>query len=297
VSRINPPSDELGRVNAIVGGRARRYEVTNFAGPLSIKAVIRGTATWSTPAGHFVIGADGCLVVHAGEEYSLVIDALQPVETFCVFFSHGFVEEAHHSTITPSGTLLDTTAEPPALEFSERLQFDAMLRNELVGAHQRVGDPVALDESIASMARRLAALHQDVKMRVARIPALRAATREEIRRRLERAVALIHGDLAGDLTLERVAREACLAPFHFHRLFTSFFGQTPHRYVTRLRLQRAAALLAGSERSVIDVAAECGFESVGSFTSLFTRHAGVPPARFRKKREAPGAFVAYHSPA
>jgi transcriptional regulator GlxA family with amidase domain len=81
------------------------------------------------------------------------------------------------------------------------------------------------------------------------------------------------------------AREACLSPFHFHRLFTSFHDTTPHRYLTRLRLQRARTLLRGTTRDVTEVAFACGFESLGSFTTLFTRTFGISPARFRRNRE------------
>ena len=282
MARINPPPHELGRINAIVGGRARRYEVANFAAPLSVKAVLSGTATWTTAAGRFEIGPAGCLIVNDGEEYSMEVDSLQPVETFCVFFARGFVEEAHHSAVSGSAELLDNPAAP-ALEFAERLQSDAKLRQLIEGSNAE-----ALDETITAMAQRLVQLHTDIHARVARLPSLKAATREEIRRRLLRAVGAIHGRLSGDLSLETVAAEACLAPFHFHRLFTSYFGETPHRYISQLRLERAAALLAGSERPVSDIALDCGFSSLGSFTTLFTKRFGAAPGKFRKNRERPG---------
>ncbi len=59
---INPLAAFLGRVNAIVGGRARRYEVAGFVGSLSIKAVIWGSAAWETRDGRYQRGPSGCLV-------------------------------------------------------------------------------------------------------------------------------------------------------------------------------------------------------------------------------------------
>lgn len=286
MAHINPPPHELGRINAIVGGRSRRYEVRNFAAPLSVKAVISGVATWSTAAGRFEVGPAGCLIVNDGEEYSIEVDSLHPVETFCVFFSRGFVEEAHQSAITGSADLLDLDVAAPPFEFAERLQSDEALRTAISGAHAHVQDGLDVEESISTMAQRLVALRTDVAQRVARLPVLKASTRDEIKRRLDRSVAFIHGDLPGDLSLDRIANAACLAPFHFHRLFASYFGETPHRYVTRLRLDRAIGLLAGTDRNILDIASDCGFQSLGSFTTLFTRRFGVPPARFRKKREA-----------
>lgn len=289
--KVTPPPVELGRANAIVGGRALRYEVANFAAPLSIKTVVSGTATWRTAAGEYEIGPSGCLVLNDGEEYSIAVDALQPVETFCVFFAHGFVADAHHAATTASAALLDDARDPAPVEFAERLQFDEQLRQLMMQMRDLLSAGRGFDrnESFTLLANRLVQLHTDVSARVTRLPALRESTRDELRRRLERAVALIHGDLAGELALERLAATACLAPFHFHRLFTAFYGETPHRYVTRLRLERAAGLLAGSDRSTVEVAIDCGFESVGSFTTLFRRRVGVPPAAFRKIREARAA--------
>lgn len=278
---LNPPAGDLGRVNAIVSGRARRYEVRGFASPLSVKAVIGGSATWSTDAGSFEMSAGGCLILNDGEEYSIVVDSLQPVETFCVFFRRGFVEEALHSATTSSERLIDDGSEARRVEFAERMQFDSGLRSLIDDAYRRRDD-----ESIVAIARRVVELHSDVARRVARLPGLRASTREEIRRRLHRAVEAIHGDVGGDLSLERMASHACLAPFHFHRLFASYFGETPHRYVTRMRLQHAAGLLVGTDRPVTDIALDCGFESPATFTAVFARRFGKPPGRFRKNREA-----------
>ncbi len=286
---INPPAALLGRVNAVVGGRSRRYAVSGFAGPLSIKAVISGTATWETRDGRYPLGPSGCLVLHEGEEYSIEVDALQLVETFCIFFANGFVEDARRALETESARLLEDDSQPEAITFGERFQLDAGLRLALTAGHrarQTLNDAPG-EDLFYDLAARLVRARADADARTARIPALRSSTRRELFVRLERGMAMIHGNLASPLTVSEIARTACLSPFHFHRLFAAAYGETPHRYITRLRLERAAALLHGSERGVADVALDCGFESVGSFTTLFTRRFGTPPARFRRNGEVP----------
>jgi len=167
------------------------------------------------------------------------------------------------------------------------MQYEPSLRAELLRMRASRDDDVAVDASMFALASQLVRAQCDVDARTARLPALRASTREELRRRLSIAAAVIHARLGERLSIAEIASEACLSPFHFHRAFASFFGETPHRYLTRLRLERARALLRGSERSVMDVARDCGFESLGSFTTLFTKRFGVPPARFRRIGEAP----------
>ena len=290
---VNPPQALLGRVNAFVGGRARRYEVANVAGPLSVKCVIDGVATWETRAGRFEIGPAGWLLLNDGEEYTITIDSLRPVETFCLFFQRGFVEEAHRAMTGSSAALLDATPRDVPLDFAERLHSGGGVRDAILRARELRDDGFALDAAVHAVAEELVRARGEVAARVARLPALRRATRQEIARRLDRAVAFIHGNLDAALTNEAMASAACLSPFHFHRLFTSYFGETPHRYVTRLRLDRAAALLRGTVRDVAEVASACGFASAGSFTSLFCRWFGAPPARFRKNREVPAGGNRY----
>jgi AraC-like DNA-binding protein len=83
------------------------------------------------------------------------------------------------------------------------------------------------------------------------------------------------------LTIDDVAREAAMSPFHFIRRFNALFGATPHQYRIRTRLDRAKDLLALRDDSVTDVCMTVGFSSLGSFSDLFARRVGVPPTAYR----------------
>jgi AraC-like DNA-binding protein len=272
---INPPANVLGTANAVLTGRGRRYE-SRFAGPLSVKAVIEGRATWTTGAGTFELVPGAVLVLNDGEEYCVEIDALQPVETFCFFFARGFVEDAWRAETSPSDRLLD---EP--FRVVEPLRFGPS-RGE---ALRRAYADGPSDASFYAVALELVRGRGDVARRIARLPAVRAATREELARRVAVATSFLHANLDRRVSVAEAAREACLSPFHFHRIFAALHGVTPHRYVTRLRLERACALLRATDEDVATVAFRCGFESLGSFTTLFTRTFGVSPARFRRNGE------------
>src|SRR5207237_3298227 len=92
-------------------------------------------------------------------------------------------------------------------------------------------------------------------------------------RRLCRGRDLLAAEYQSRVLLEHAAREAWLSEFHFHRLFRATFGETPHDFLTRLRMDRARQMLA-SERSVTEVCFEVGYGSLGSifnkFTSMFS---------------------------
>jgi AraC-like DNA-binding protein len=78
-----------------------------------------------------------------------------------------------------------------------------------------------------------------------------------------------------------LARAAHLSPAHFSREFRKAFGESPHQYLLTRRLERAAALLRSTDRSVADICFTVGLRSVGSFTTSFGRAFGVSPTAYR----------------
>ncbi|MGK3961421.1 helix-turn-helix transcriptional regulator [Sorangium sp. So ce118] len=88
------------------------------------------------------------------------------------------------------------------------------------------------------------------------------------------------------LSIEDVAREAAISPYHFIRQFEAVFGVTPHQYRIRRRLDLAKQLLAAGQHSVTDVCMEVGFSSLGSFSALFAQRIGVPPSAYRRRLRA-----------
>lgn len=84
------------------------------------------------------------------------------------------------------------------------------------------------------------------------------------------------------IDLERAARETGLSPFHFLRLFARVLGVTPHQYLLRSRLRRAARLLSDDARPITDIAFDVGFADLSNFVRSFHRAAGISPRGFRR---------------
>jgi AraC-like DNA-binding protein len=89
---------------------------------------------------------------------------------------------------------------------------------------------------------------------------------------------------AKPLTVERLAKMAGLSTFHFIRAFSAAFGETPHQYLRSRRIERAKDLLVTTMLPVTEICDQIGFQSLGSFTTLFRRLTGESPAEFRSKR-------------
>lgn len=101
-------------------------------------------------------------------------------------------------------------------------------------------------------------------------------------RRVSASLDLIEKRLDEDLTLEELARAAGFSPYHFHRLFTAFTGESLGRVIRRLRLEQAARLLAQSPKRVTDVALEAGFASLEGFERAFAAHFAASPSQYRQ---------------
>ena len=106
-------------------------------------------------------------------------------------------------------------------------------------------------------------------------------------RHLLRAKDLADARYFEPLDVDALAAAAGLSRAHFSREFKRAFGESPHVYLLTRRLERAAALLRNTDRSVADVCLSVGLKSVGSFTTSFGRMYGKPPTAYR----------AAHSPA
>jgi transcriptional regulator GlxA family with amidase domain len=117
---------------------------------------------------------------------------------------------------------------------------------------------------------------------------------EEANRRLLRARDVMDRTYAQPLDIPALARIACVSEAHFIRTFRSTFGETPHRYLQRRRVERSMFLLRETDRSVTDICLEVGFNSLGTFSRTFAEITGQSPTLYRQQAEvraAPTCFT------
>ncbi len=118
--------------------------------------------------------------------------------------------------------------------------------------------------------------------------------REVTNRSMLRVRDTIDRSFDEDLDLEALARIASMSPDHLIRTFRSVFGETPHRYLQRRRIERAMFLLRTTDLDVTDVCFAVGFASLGTFSRLFTNLVGEPPSSYASKGPlpaVPGCFM------
>jgi AraC family transcriptional regulator len=281
---------ELFARHVLLRASGSRHAVRGFAGPLSFKSVREGEARWRVGGQAFRLCPGECLITEQGEPYDLDIDA--PTRTLVLFFAEAFVGEVAHSRLQPLPRLLDAPEGTAALPVHRRRWGAdsapmALLRrlDRLPPAHPLWQEAGAQDALLREALDALADCALQVAAERERLAAHKPAVRAELQRRVLRGKAWLEGHWREPFNLQAAAREAWLAPHHFHRSFRALSGEAPFAFVRRLRLARAAELLPG--RSVAEVAAAVGYASVPSFHHAFRRQHGCTPAQFAGRDKQP----------
>lgn len=207
-------------------------------------------------AGAFLIG-------HPGDEYLCTHDHHAGGDTCLSFHYDASLVDA----IGDARESWRAGAMPPTAEL--------VVLGELAQAVAFGDSDIGLDEVGVLLARRFLAVGEGGRPR-----SLTLSARD--RRRAVATALWLDAHAHEAIDLDAAAREAALSPYHFLRVFGAVLGVTPHQYLVRVRLRRAARLLLDAERPISDVALEVGFGDVSNFVRTFGRAAGVSPGVFRR---------------
>lgn len=119
----------------------------------------------------------------------------------------------------------------------------------------------------------------------ANLEVVKKSTRVELFKRLQLARQWMEQNYAARVNLRQAADIAMLNQEHFLRMFKQAYQQTPHQYLTQLRLEKAKLLLLHTNERVSSVSQQVGFESLASFSGLFKQKVGSTPGEFRRERK------------
>lgn len=206
---------------------------------------------------------------------------------------YGEIRDSVHLYL-PAQPLSRTCLEELDIDPSDvRLRYEGGFRDPTIesiagaiSAELRGVHPVSallVETMAAALAVYLVRRYSDRTPEATRLPAARGSLDQG---RLQRVLDMIGTSLDKDLTLDNLAKQASLSPFHFARSFKAATGTSPHRYVLERRIERARKLLEIGSLSLAEVAAACGFSSQAHFSTVFRQSAGMSPGAFRTMRRS-----------
>lgn len=272
---------------AILRANARQHYWEGI-GTLSIKLFRNGRAFYQSGSARYAVEDDRYLILNDGQPYSITVQANMPVESFCIFFPTGFAEAVQHSLTTPTNQLLDDPTTPDnRIHFVDRTYpYDDLLTPAVRRLQAGSGALSSgwVDEQLHTIMLHMLGVHQQVYTHIAHLPAVRAATRDELYRRLHHARDYILACYDTPIQLADMAAVSHLSVNHFLRSFKQLFGQTPHQFLTAVRLQESSKRLLTTEEPVTDICLQVGFESPSSFSYLFRRYMGLSPDQYRRQK-------------
>ena len=236
-------------------------------GRSSVSYVRAGSFGYQSQGRAHELVAGSVMIGHAGDEYLCTHDHHDGGDE-CLSFQLA-PELAEELAGTPRPWRAGTVAPHPRV----------MVLGELALSIASGDSDVGLDEVALQLAQRV------IELASGKTHDVRGLHARDRRRAVEAAL-FIDSHAEQPIALEDAASAVGLSAFHFLRVFSRALGVTPHQYLVRTRLRRAARLLADDERPVTEVALDVGFADLSNFVRTFHRAAGVSPGAFQKARRA-----------
>ena len=245
---------------------------------------------WMKRGGKFSINPAGALTLAAGARYDYAAGRDHAFYSNMITFPRWMTKAA-------SLPLLDDGENDTRRLSTRMLRPDAVtetLMNEIIAKCRRgYSKSEWFIEKTALLYGRLLDAEYDAEKASGNIDAAKPATQKELARRINRAQQFMlqsYRDMG--LDLERIAKEACLSPFHLIRVFKTLSGVTPIHYLTAVRLEAALRLLRETKMTATEIAALVGFGNRAAFSRAFSRHHGFAPSAVRGLDRPPNPMLA-----
>lgn len=288
----NSPCYEEGWTTFIFNGESSSIYFPEHEGPLSLKCAFGGTENYNFGGMTYKVQSNSYLILNEGRRYSSWIDdGGVSVESFCLFFSHQYAADIARAMSLGHKTLLDNPnvqAKDDIPHFAEKLypqqgQIAVLLAETRALLKNGIDDSLLLEQQARTIMQAMYSIHQETAVIVERIDAVRSSTRMELYRRVEYAREYMEAEFRSALTLKHIASLACLSVHHFVRLFKAVYSMPPYEYLIRKRIDYACTLLRETHLSITEIGGRVGFESLSTFSRMFSRYCGCSPSAYRSQ--------------
>lgn len=269
-----------------------RLELTDtHVSRLSIRLMLNGEQFYRVGSKDCLLTPQKFLLINQGQTYQTAFDVEQgELEMMLVAFRPGFAEGVLHSLTAHAERLLDDPFFIPGepIHFHEQTyDIDPVITQLFQRIHRLIDEEDAykrhldINHLYTSILERIFMLQWNIHEEVNRIDAVKMSTRQELYRRVSAARDYIEAHYREPLSLEVIARTACLSIHHFKRLFKAVYNTSPHQYVVERRLTQARRLLLTTDWPVQTICEWVGFHDTSSFIRLFRSHFGNTPGNLR----------------
>lgn len=280
-TRITADKHEIYSEQAYTSAQVRQ------GGKYAIELVFTGSADYTVANREIMLFPGRFIVLNPDTCYARRIDAAVPVNSMSIQLDPAFVRDFDYSFRHSSSVLLnapESEADPYFMEAIYTLGGDMKDNLYTLKNHVDNGirDAVLLKEYLHHcLANYYTIYESEITERAEGLKSLNRSTKSEILRRLSIARDYIISNYNKDISLEDIASMACLSVNHFLRTFKQAYQQSPHQFLTSVRLQQAKYFLKHTDYPVNEIVDIVGFECPSSFIRLFRSAFKVTPGQYR----------------
>ncbi|MVN23316.1 helix-turn-helix domain-containing protein [Mucilaginibacter arboris] len=264
----------------------------------SLKFVLAGCKVYQIKKRKLSIYPDYFLPIKKGTLYSNITSLGTHAQELSIGFDNLFIKDFEKSCLQSDKQLLDNNINKSikADEFTENIYpFKGNLKYNIGNLKAQIDlniqDELLLNEYLYHCLTNYYTLYkQEVFAKVEKLHFLHLSTRNEIYRRLSLAKEFIYTNYDQNIVLEQIASYSCLSVNHLLRTFKQAFNQTPHQFLTQIRLQRSLFLLKNSKYPINEIVMMMGFDSSSSFIRLFKQKYYTTPLAYRSRFKSKNQF-------
>jgi AraC family transcriptional regulator len=261
----------------------------HMAADLTMRCVFTGNEKCNIGYRSLLLDTDSILVLNKGTAYASCANSEVPVKSFSISFDEKFIADFNNSIRLSSKQLLDVQQNTTSLhELSETLYpFSGDLKLTILHLKDYLDNgmdnEMLINEYLHHCLITYNSLYnQEVVKKAEKLHVLNPTTRIEVIRRLNMAKEYLYSNYNRNISLEDLAENSCLSVNHLLRTFKQAFNQTPHQYLTDIRLKKARLMLKSTNYPVSEIVHTIGFENASSFIRLFKKKMQTTPIAYRQ---------------
>ncbi|TKC06661.1 helix-turn-helix transcriptional regulator [Pedobacter polaris] len=257
---------------------------------LTLKFVFSGVQNYIMNKKELMVHPDCFLMINKGTDFESKIHSQDYVQSLSISFDPKFIHDINRTLQNSTNYLLEHPVDDhtPDFHFPETLL--PLKSNLLFNLHHirrfvknRVDDDHLLEEYLHhTYINYLEIFNHDVLLAEERLESLKQHTREEVIKRLNLAKDFIYCNYNQQIGLKEIAENSFLSVNHLLRTFKQAFEETPHQFLTKIRLKRANYLIKNTAFPINEIVPAVGFECASSFIRLYRSYFNCTPAKFRK---------------
>ncbi len=280
----------LGNNNSL-SKETKRYDYGDYQNrDLTLNFVLSGIQHYKIGRKDFIVHPDCFLVINKGTDVQSRIQSQDYVQSLSISFDPKFVYDMNRVLTSSTEQLLENPVSDAIVDFQFPETLLPLKSNLLFNLHHinyfvknKLEDDHLLEQYLHhTFINYVEIFNHDILLAEDRLECLKQHTKAEVMRRLNLAKDFIYCNFDQQIELKAIAENSCLSVNHLLRTFKQAFGETPHQFLTKIRLKRANYLITNTSTPINEIVPAVGFDNSSSFIRLYRSYYNCTPAKYRK---------------